>query len=577
MRCAMMIGALVTTILERPLLKKNNATRSVAVAGALALSLLAVVTPAAAADPVPGQSSESVLALLRLLVAEGVLSPEKAQSLIAQVEREAAAARGEVGAQPPTSGDASAPAAANPAPAQAAAGAAPASAPAQEPAAAKPGPAQAAGSASTAPAKKPSDPSVDPSAPRAANAVEAVVAATPPRVKSSDGSWIKRIRIDGDFRIRWQDDFYDDGNSSEIPDWGAVVDSGGTTAPVSDFINATENRPRLRYRARLGFTAAVADRVSAVLRLVVGNETDPVSTNETLGDYFNRDNIVADRAFIRFALSDDLALLGGRMANPFYTTDMIWDGDVNPEGIAATFEHTFGKSTRVFGVAGVYALQEFATRDDRWLYAGQLGVETQLGQVASAKVGVAYYHYDNISGRRGEATSRPGLVSKGNSLFNVATDDEIVPGLAAKFRTAALTGAFDFKGIKPVVITVTGEVAVNLGYDGDEIRALPLLTEEPTGSLAWTAELRVGSAKVAHWGDWQAALAYRYMQSDSILDAFNDGDFNLGGTNSEGMSAELLYDVVQDTWLQATWFHPHSLTAAPYKMDSIRLALTTRF
>lgn len=557
MRCVIIDGAFVTTIVERTRLKKNNAMRSAAVAGALVLSSLAVVTPAAAAEPVPGQASETVLALLRLLVAEGVISPEKAQSLIAQAEQEAAAAHRETGAQPPTSGDAP-----KPAPA---------------PAATNPAPAQAAGSASTAPVKRPSDPSVDPSAPTAANAAEAVVAAAPPPVKSSDGSWVKRFKIDGDFRLRWQDDFYDDGNSTEIPDWSAVVDSGGTTAPVSDFINATEERPRLRYRARLGFTATVADRVTAVLRLVVGNETDPVSTNETLGDYFNRDNIVADRAFIRFALTDDLALLGGRMANPFYTTDMIWDSDVNPEGIAATFEHTFGKATRVFGVAGVYTLQEFATRDDRWLYAGQLGVETQLGQAASAKVGVSYYNYDHISGRRGDATSRPGLVSKGNSLFNVGTEDEIVPGLATRFRTAVLTGAFDYKGITPIVITVTGEVAVNLGYDGDKVRALPLLTEKPTGSLAWTAELRVGSAKVAHWGDWQAALAYRYMQSDSILDAFNDGDFNLGGTNSEGMVAELLCDVVQDTWLQATWFHPHSLTAAPYKMDAIRLALTTRF
>jgi hypothetical protein len=549
-------------------LKKNNAMRRAAIAGTFVLSSLSAMAPAAAADPSPGRASETVLALLRLLVAEGVITPEKAQSLIAQAEREVAAAQAGGGAQPPASGAAPPPGAATTAPA---AGAASPLTPA--PGSATADPAQAART-SAAPGGTPADPS----APAAANADGAAAAVAPPPDKPPEDSWVKRMKIDGDFRLRWQSDYYGSGNSSEIPDWGAVVEGGGTTAPVSDFINATETRGRVRYRARLGFTASVTDRVKAVLRLVVGNETDPVSTNETLGDYFNRDDIVADRAFIRFGLTDDIALLGGRMANPFYTTDMIWDSDVNPEGIAATFEHTFGKATRLFGAAGVYALQEFSTRKDRWLYAGQLGVETPLGQVAAAKVGVSYYHYDNISGRRGETSSRPALVSKGNSLFNVSKEaGEIVPGLAAKFRTAVLTGAFDFKILPPVVITVSGEMALNLGYDAKAILASPLLTEKRTGNFAWTAELRGGTAKVARWADWQAAFAYRFMQADSILDAFNDGDFNLGGTNSEGFVAEALFGVTKDTWLQGTWFHTRSRTDALYKLNALRLALTTRF
>ncbi|PTQ13030.1 hypothetical protein CLG96_02495 [Sphingomonas oleivorans] len=515
----------------------------------LALATAFVQAPAFAADSTP-PFDEAVETVIRLMVAEGVITPAKADAMRERYARE----RRTAAATTP------APATTSPSPAM------PVTFAAADPVAL---PRQAGGGAA------PPDPSLGRLAPAASRAADAAAA----RVPAARGALPDRVRIDGDFRIRWQGEYFAKHNSPNIPDFATIIANGGTTAPISNFLNATQDRTRLRYRARLGFTAAASPRVSAFFRLVVGNETEPTSTNETLGDYFNKDDVVVDRAYMRYRFNDALAFQGGRMANPFYSTDMFWDQDVNPEGVALVGEKRIGGGgTSIFGAAGIFALQDLLKSPDRWLYAGQLGIDTPLAGDLSLKIAGAYYHYRHISGRLGDEASRPGLVVKGNSLFDVQpAPGRIVPGLASRFHIGDVTGALSYAAIQGLAVTFTGEVARNFGHSASELGRLTLLTGDPTGDMAYSAEIRVGSARVVRNGDWQVALTWRRLESDSLLDAFTEGDFGLGGTNVQGGYLDLLYGVSDNTWLEALAYDTKSLGDQAQRVHMLRMALLTRF
>ncbi|MDB5453475.1 MAG: hypothetical protein JWO33_2053 [Caulobacteraceae bacterium] len=494
----------------------------------LLLSTAGILSATGAAAQAPGAPGDDRFdRLLSALVEQGVLTRQKADAIAAEL----------------------------PAPATAA--------PATSPVVTAPAPALTLAAAQPEGGDRGGDPSISPSAPVVRNAARA----TAP-------DWTKRFKIDGDIRFRWQGEYFSNGTSKDIPNYNGLT--GPTALPVTNLLGV-DDRTRLRYRARFGFNANVTDRVSAVLRLAVGNETEPVSTDETLGDYFNRDDVVADRAYVRYAVNDQLVLFAGRMANPFYTTNMLWDGDVNPEGVAATFERPLGAAS-LFATGGVFAVQENADRTkDRYLYAGQVGVEAvKLWEGASAKLGLAYYDYTNIEGRVGEPGTHNLVLQKGNTLIDIdPRAGFILPALASRFRTLDLTGAVD-QTLGDHVLTASFDLAKNLAYDANRFRGQPLLTE-PGGDLAWLVSLTYGTPKVARRGDWQTTLSYRRIETDAVLAAFNEGDFNLGGTNTEGVVVDLVYGLTTNTSAQLTYMNTRSIVGPTYAFDALRMAFNTRF
>ena len=55
----------------------------------------------------------------------------------------------------------------------------------------------------------------------------------------------------------------------------------------------------------------------------------------------NDDSINVGQAYFGYKGFRDVALTVGRMPNPFVTTSMVWDADINPEGMAEQWKHTF--------------------------------------------------------------------------------------------------------------------------------------------------------------------------------------------------------------------------------------------
>ncbi|MHB1216271.1 MAG: putative porin [Thiobacillus sp.] len=374
--------------------------------------------------------------------------------------------------------------------------------------------------------------------------------------------WVERLKWEGDIRLRFQDDLYANGNDTPNNFAGAGV----------NFNNTTEDRERVRVRARLGLLAKVTDRVSAGFRITTGNTSDPVSTNQTLGTTFNKYSLVLDRAYAKVAPWEWLSVSGGRIPNPFFSTDLVWDDDVNFEGVAASFTPWTRESRdwKPFVTAGAFPLEEVESSKttlarDKWLYAAQVGLNWRAGPDTRWRFGLAYYDYRNTTGIRNPVlqpnaydATVPGYHQKGNSLFDISVGGTGTWALAADYKLANLTAMVDLAQFEPMHVILTGDMVKNMGYDNAEVQSR-MGAGYQARTLGWNAKLTVGIPKVDKKGDWQAFLGYRNLQRDATLDAFTDSDFNLGGTNNKGFYLGGLYGVDRNSWLGVKWLSADTL------------------
>lgn len=105
-------------------------------------------------------------------------------------------------------------------------------------------------------------------------------------------------------------------------------------------------RERERYRLRIGLRGTVLDDWFFGVRLETS--TNPRSTNVTFGDdgssgpfAKNSDGTYVGQAYLGYKGFPDFTFWGGRFAPTFVNTTMVWDDDINVEGLAQQWKHTF--------------------------------------------------------------------------------------------------------------------------------------------------------------------------------------------------------------------------------------------
>jgi hypothetical protein len=121
-------------------------------------------------------------------------------------------------------------------------------------------------------------------------------------------------------------------------------------------------RERERYRLRVGLRGTLADDWFFGIRLETSNSSR--STNVTFGGEpsggpFAKgdDGIFVGQAYFGYTGFPDFKFTGGRMPQPLITTSMLWDDDINPEGLAEQWKHTF---TFDLGGGGGEAVQSYS-------------------------------------------------------------------------------------------------------------------------------------------------------------------------------------------------------------------------
>jgi hypothetical protein len=404
--------------------------------------------------------------------------------------------------------------------------------------------------------------------------------------------WAQRISLKGDIRLRYQSDKFADGNQIFVrPD------------DTEQLLNTTEDRDRYRYRARLGMKAKLIDyreanvgKVEAGMRLTTGNETDPVSTNDTLGDTFNRDSTVFDRAYLNWSFKPTdtvwgrmpkLSIVGGRFANPWFSTDLVWDSDLNFEGAAINYltDTQQLRPFNMFATAGIFPLQEeeFSNRD-KWLWGAQIGFDYKPRFDIAFTLGAAYYDYNEIEGIQNDLTqpgvfdfTAPQFQQKGNTLMDIDPSSSYKLALATDYNILDLYLKTNLGLFHPIQILLDTQYVRNLGFDRDRVAEVTG-NDDPVEDIdGYMVGLTVGYPEIVDFREWNIGFRYKYLGADAVPDAFTDSDFHLGGTNAKGWILKGEYGLYRNVWLTTRWLSADEIEGPKLGVDTLQVDINSRF
>ena len=186
--------------------------------------------------------------------------------------------------------------------------------------------------------------------------------------------------------------------------------------------NQSQVRDRERYRARFNINAKLNSDISGGLTLATGDFNDPITNNQTANQDFTRKPFFLDKAFINYNPHQfsALTLVGGKFAYPWYRTELTWDNDISPEGVAQKlewksdtwhvlrqfalvgFELPFGESTKLNPVTTFTsnppnALFPYPNAGIKQsiVYGGQIQTRWQLASWLSFTADTAFYDFHN--------------------------------------------------------------------------------------------------------------------------------------------------------------------------------------
>ena len=97
------------------------------------------------------------------------------------------------------------------------------------------------------------------------------------------------------------------------------------------------------------------------------------------------------------------------------------------------------------------------------------------------------------------------------------------------------------------------------------------------GDTAWYLGLRAGHPVLQKRGQWQAGVNSRSIESDAVIDGFNDSDFGHGGTNMKGYALWGTYATSARTSLSLRWMSASEIAGPPLKSDIFMIDFGGKF
>jgi len=388
--------------------------------------------------------------------------------------------------------------------------------------------------------------------------------------------WVQRIRWGGDMRLRYQGDLYDKNNADLLkPD------------NPTELMNTKNNQNRFLIRARLKLEAKVSDEVQATIRAAGGKQTNPVSTNDVMGDYSSKKGFWLDQAYLTWQPIRGLTFQGGRIPNPWFYSNMVWDDDLNFDGMSANYTGSISEGFSGFITAAGFPLQNVdVSSKSKWLFGAQGGVEYRMDSDVTAKLAVAYYDYVNTVGVANDPRypnqndwTAPLFQQKGNTLFDIDPSSNLKLALASAYQELDVHGTVDIALWRPIHLVLMADYVRNLGFNRSDVQQR---TGIPDADLkdwvnGFQTGVLVGYPKPRKFAQWNASLYYRYLQPDAVLDAFTDSDFHGGGTNCRGWILGAQFGLAKNLWLGCRWMTSDQVTGPPLAIDTIQADLNAEF
>ena len=336
------------------------------------------------------------------------------------------------------------------------------------------------------------------------------------QVKSGMPDWVTALKINGDFRGRYDGIYF---SNEEAP---TAVDRG-----------------RFRYRYRVGITATLADNFEVGLRLTSSDPAgsfggDPISGNSTFQDNGSKKFIYVDLAYGKWGFLNSkpasASITVGKMENPF-ASELLYDNDYTPEGVGLAGTFRFGDVHSLKVGAGAFMLDEVSLdSSDPYLLGAQVKWDAAWTKHLNSSLGAGIMSIQNISALTNGAVPN---VQRGNS--RVGTTNSVARP-AYFFNPLFVTGSIGYTfeevpyypGAFPV--TLMGEYVYNPGAPSSA--SVPGQAAYNGGNQGWTAGITFGKAGKKR--TWEVSYRYRYLGANFWFEEFVDSDF--GATYQSALS-----------------------------------------
>lgn len=312
-------------------------------------------------------------------------------------------------------------------------------------------------------------------------------------------------------------------------------------------LDGKDENSRLRLRARFGLDAKVTEGWTAGL-LVSTEPNNPASGNTDLGSDFIGKDIGLDRIYVRYQPWSDekLYFTGGKIAQPWIAVnDLVYDHDVNPEGVAFSYEKKVGDFELLSN--GGFLQDHTSFNDARSplnIFAGQLAARAHLEDYTFL-AGVTDYLYD------GDTTK-----TYDGKPLNGADDINDV-----ELFTEASTTFFD------IPFALHGQYLVN--------------TMEDEENKAWLLGARIGKADP---GKLEFRTDYRYLERNSAFLRFTDSDCwsgydsgNGGGSSGKGYRLQLRYGLNKYVTPALTYYLQTRDLENPHDYNRVQADIAVKF
>lgn len=400
---------------------------------------------------------------------------------------------------------------------------------------------------------------------------------------TSAGKWklstpITELELYGDARLRYE---YRGGRTADNT---PVGEAGPGVAGVNDW----QERKRERYRLRIGLRGTLVDDWFFGIRLETS--TNPRSTNVTFGDDTssttgnapfakNSDSINVGQAYLGYRGFKDVTLTGGKMPNPLVTTLMVWDADINPEGLAEQWKHSF---TFSFGGSGLAEAQQSYAKDgkalaiasapsepwklkldlfanfaqfvyddsnpenplgrratsggrlvpntDAWLFAWQVGAKLNFPKNIYFQVAPVVYNYSGNGDTFNThfVGGSPNLVNADSLALNQTGINSLL--------ILEVPAEFGFK-IGELPVRIFGDFTVN--FEGDDRAAAAGFPSKGDQRYAYLIGAGIGQLKAKH--DWQLQAWWQHTEQYSLDPNLVDSDIWDSRVNIEGFAVQAGY------------------------------------
>ena len=345
--------------------------------------------------------------------------------------------------------------------------------------------------------------------------------------------WVRKTKLYGDFRLRY--------NYTEVDD--------------------NRSRSQGRFRVRLNLDIEVAKKVKFIFGLVSGGN-DPRSANQSFGNDWDKKQVNINYAYVEYSPYTWLKLEGGKIANPIYTvSQLLWDEDINPEGVAAQVAYPINPWLNLLLNAGTFVLQDnkHNTPQDPWMWVIQPGVSWKSDSGAQAKFAAGYTSFENFQ-------------DKPQQKYSSGTNTYVTKGTTKlykyQYNLASMTAEVGLRN--PISWLAPIRYAGLFGEYSNNVAT-------SNGKTGYLTGFIFGDEKVVDKGQWYFKGNWRRLEKNAVPDILPDSEFYFGDTGVSGYELVFRYGLRKNINVQTRYMRSEQISGPADPANLIQTDLNFKF